>query len=89
MLRRLVCPLSTPSATGSPTAAWSPTDQTRSSWSNGRPATLTASSRARRPQTCRCRRLPSTSWSSTSRPPKRSASPCHPRFSPAPTRWSN
>ena len=41
-----------------------------------RPATSIASSRARSPPTCRCRRRPSTSWRSTSRPPRRSASPC-------------
>ena len=29
-----------------------------------------------KPATCRCRRRPSTSWSSTSRPPRRSASTC-------------
>ena len=38
------------------------------------PATSIASSRARSRPTCRCRRRPSTSWSSTSRPPRRSAS---------------
>ena len=38
------------------------------------PGTSTASSRARSRPTCRCRRRPSTSWSSTSRPPRRSAS---------------
>src|SRR5207237_1161124 len=32
---------------------------------------------------------PSSSWSSTSRPPTRSASPCRNRSSPAPTRLSN
>ena len=42
--------------------------------------------RARSPPTCRCRRRPSTSWSSTSRPPRRSASPCQRPCSPAPTR---
>ena len=36
--------------------------------------------------TCRCKRRPNMSWSSTSRPPKHSVSPC-PRFSnSAPTR---
>ena len=45
-----------------------------------------ASSRARSPPTCRCRRRPSTNWSSISRPPKRSASTCRRRCSPAPTR---
>ena len=51
-----------------------------------RPATSTASSRARSRPTCRCRRRPSTSWSSISRPPRRSASMCRRRCSPAPTR---
>ena len=32
---------------------------------------------------------PNSSWSSTSRPPRRSASPCRNRCSPAPTRSSN
>ena len=44
-----------------------------------RPATSIASSRARSPPTFRCRRQPSTSWWSTSRPPRRSASLCRPR----------
>ena len=35
--------------------------------------TSTASSRARSPPTCLCRHQPSMSWSSTSRPPRRSA----------------
>ena len=36
--------------------------------------------------TCRCRSRPSSSWSSTSRPPSRSALKCRRRCSPAPTR---
>ena len=36
--------------------------------------------------TCRCKRRPSTSWSSTSRPPRRSASKCRRCCSPALTR---
>jgi ABC-type uncharacterized transport system substrate-binding protein len=51
-----------------------------------RPATSTASSRARSPPTCRCRRRPSMSWSSTSRPPRRSASTCRRLCLRAPTR---
>ena len=51
-----------------------------------RPATSIASSRARSRPTCRCRRRPSTNWSSISRPPRRSASTCRRRCSPAPTR---
>jgi putative ABC transport system substrate-binding protein len=50
------------------------------------PPTSTASSKATGPPTCRCRRRPDTSLPSTSRPPRRSASTCHPRCSPAPTR---
>jgi putative tryptophan/tyrosine transport system substrate-binding protein len=46
----------------------------------------TASSRARNRATCRCRRRPSTSWLSTSRLPRRSASKCRQRCSPVPTR---
>jgi hypothetical protein len=37
----------------------------------------TAYSRARRPPICPCRTQPGSSWSSTSRPPRRSASSCH------------
>ena len=45
------------------------------STSTGAPQAMSiASSRARSPPTCRCRRRPSTSWSSTSRPRRRSAS---------------
>jgi ABC transporter substrate binding protein len=39
-----------------------------------RPTSI-ASSKARSPPTCRCRRQPSTSWRSTSKPRRRSASP--------------
>ena len=39
-----------------------------------------------KPSTCRCRRRPSTNSLSTSRPPRRSASPCPRRCSPAPTK---
>ena len=45
-----------------------------------------ASSRARSRPIFRCRRRPSTSWSSTSKPPRRSESTCRQRCSPAPTR---
>src|SRR5215470_4384181 len=51
-----------------------------------RPATWIVSSRARTRLTCRCRTRPSMNWSSTSRPPRRSASTCRPLCSPAPTR---
>ena len=50
------------------------------------PATSIASSRVRSRAICRCRRRPSSSWPSTSRPLRRSASKCRPRCSPAPTR---
>jgi putative ABC transport system substrate-binding protein len=49
-------------------------------------ATSTAFSRVRSLPIYLCRRRPSTSWSSTSRPPRRWASSCRKRFSPAPTR---
>ena len=49
-------------------------------------ATSIASSRAKSPPTCRCCRRPSSRSSSTSRPPRRLASTCRRRFSPAPTR---
>ena len=39
-----------------------------------------------KPPTCRSSSRPSSSWSSTSRPPRRSASTCRRRCSPAPTR---
>ena len=45
-----------------------------------------ASSGARNRPICRCRHRPSTSWSSTSRPRRRSASKYRRRCSPAPTR---
>ena len=51
-----------------------------------RPAISIASSRARSPPTCRCRHRRSTSWSSTSRPRRRSASKCRRCCSRAPTR---
>ena len=50
------------------------------------PATSIASSRARNRQTYRCRLRLNTSWSSTSKPPRHSASKCHRRYSPAQTR---
>ena len=49
-------------------------------------ATWIASSRARNRPTCRYRTLPSTSWSSISRPSRRSASTFRRRCSAAPTR---
>ena len=53
----------------------------------GRPAsTPAASSRARSRPTCRSSSRRSSSWSSISRPPRRSASTCRRRCSPAPTR---
>ena len=42
-----------------------------------------------KPSICRCRCRPNSSWSSTSRPRKQSASPCRRCCSPAPTRSSN
>ena len=51
-----------------------------------RPATSIASSRARNRPICRCRRRPSTSWSSISRRRRRSALRCRRPCSPAPTR---
>ncbi len=59
---------------------------TRSTHIDAQPATSTASSRARSQPTFRCRRRPSMSCSSTSRPPRHSASRCRRRCSPAPTR---
>src|SRR5262249_32301538 len=47
------------------------------------------SSKARSRPTFRCKRRPSMSWSSTSRPRKRSASTCRQCCLPAPTRGSN
>jgi putative ABC transport system substrate-binding protein len=45
--------------------------------------------RAKSRPTFRCRRRPSTSWRSTSRPLRRSALQCLQRCSRAPTRWSS
>ena len=44
------------------------------------------SSRAPRPPICRSSSRRPSSWSSTSGPPRRSASTCRPRYSPAPMR---
>jgi putative tryptophan/tyrosine transport system substrate-binding protein len=49
-------------------------------------STAGAFSRARRPRICRSYSRPSSSWSSTSRPPGCSASPCRTNCSPSPTR---
>src|SRR5262249_9730677 len=54
-----------------------------------RRATAIASSRARGPPTCRCRRRSSSSWPSTSRPRERSASKGRRQYSPRPTRRPN
>ena len=57
------------------------------STSTGKPPAISiASSRAKSPPICRCRRRLRMSWSSTSRPPRHSASPCHQCCSLAPTR---
>jgi putative ABC transport system substrate-binding protein len=47
---------------------------------------VTASSRARKLPTCRCKRQPSSSWQSTLKPRRPSAPTCRRRCSPAPTR---
>jgi len=57
----------------SPLAAWRPMVLISSTNIGGQLGTLTVFSRARSPLTCRCRRRPSTSWCSTSRPRRRSA----------------
>ena len=54
--------------------------------SGKRQATSIASSRVRNPATCRSRGRTNTRSSSTSRPPRRSASPCRCRCSASPTR---
>src|SRR5262249_2632768 len=61
-----------------------PMAQTQSSRTGAPLVTSIAFSRARGPPTCRCRRPPSTIWLSTSRRPRRSASICRRRCSPAP-----
>ena len=53
---------------------------------SGRRATSTASSKARRRPTCRCRRRPSMNWRSISRPRRRLVSPCRRRCSHEPIR---
>ena len=58
----------------------------RTTSTGARPATSTASSKAKNQPIFRCRLRRSTSWSSTSRPPRRSASKFRRRYSPAPTR---
>ena len=86
---KLGCRRSTPCACSSPRAAWPPTDLILSTSVDARPPTSIASSRARSQPTCRFRRRPNTSWSSTSRPRRRSALQCLTLCSPAPTRSSN
>ena len=63
------CPPSTPIASSSPLVVSSPIDLILSTNTDRRPATSIASSRARSQPSCRCRRRPSTSLRSTSRPP--------------------
>jgi len=70
----------------SPLAAWRPMVLISSTNIGGQLGTLTVFSRARSPLTCRCRRRPSTSWCSTSRPRRRWGSTCHRRSLPPPTR---
>ena len=86
---RTGCLRSTPSATTSSAAAWSPTGPIRLTRTGVRPAMSIESSRARSPPTCRCRRRSNTSWSSISRPPGRSASSFRQAFSPSAMSWSN
>jgi hypothetical protein len=54
-----------------------------------RQGTSTVSSRAPSPPICRSNCRSTTKWRSTSRPRHRSALTFRPRFSHAPTRWSN
>jgi putative ABC transport system substrate-binding protein len=69
-----------PAADCSLTAATSPT-------SSGAPPLMSiAFSRVRSRTICLCKHQPSSNWRSTSRPPRRSASTCRQRCSPAPTR---
>src|SRR5262245_7613130 len=65
---------------------WPPTGPICSTTIGARPAMWIASCGARNLLTFPCRRQPNTSWSSTSRPPRRSASTCPQRCSRAPTR---
>jgi putative ABC transport system substrate-binding protein len=60
------CPPSILIASSPPKAAWFPTDRTRSSLTDARPATSTASSRARSPPICQCSYLPGSNWRSIS-----------------------
>jgi putative ABC transport system substrate-binding protein len=62
------------------------TGRTQSTPTDARRAILIASSRARSPPTCRCRRRPSMNWSSTSKPPRGSVSTCRRACWHAPTR---
>ena len=73
-------------ATWPPTAGRYPMGRISSNSTGAQPATSIASSRARSRPTCRCRRLPNSSWRSTSRPPKRSASKYRRCCSREPTR---
>jgi putative ABC transport system substrate-binding protein len=75
-----------PPATSSRGAALPPTAQAPSTSSGVRPVMSVASSGVRSRPTYRCRCQPSTKRCSTSRPPRRSASPLPRACSPSPTR---
>jgi putative ABC transport system substrate-binding protein len=59
---------------------------TKTEWRDSIPAVF---SRVRSRAICQYCSRARSSWSSISTPPRRSASPCHPRSSPAPTRLSS
>ena len=80
------CRRSTPGPTSSPAAGSSPTPPTRPTRTGARPVTSIASSRATSRPTFRCRTRSSTSWRSTSRPQRRSASKFPTGCSRSPTR---
>src|SRR5262249_20219946 len=83
------CPRSIRTLYSPPRVGCSPMHPTAWTSTVGQLVTSTASSRARKRPTCRCRPPQSTNWSLTSRPLGPSASTCRQRCSPAPKRASN
>jgi putative ABC transport system substrate-binding protein len=80
------CPLSIPTHSLRPAAVSCPMGPIGSNLTGASPVTWIASSGVKSPRICPYKRRRNTSWSSTSRPRRRSASRCRPRCSPAPTR---
>ena len=83
---RYKLPAVTSNASSLPLAGWSPMGLILPTSTGAQAATWTVSLRVRSRPICRCRHRTSTKWCSTSRPPRRSASPCRRPCLPAPTK---